>query len=229
MNADTVRLLRGIPMFRALTEHDAQELARVAEVRLYQRGETIFREGEPSESLFTIVRGRVKIYKITPTGKDVILEIFGEGDPFGAVAAYQERSFPASAAALEDTVCLVMPRREFFALLESNPSLVRGLLAGLTRRIAELTNRVAELSGGRVEPRIARLFVKLVEEQGLERDEGVFIPLNLSRQEIADLTGTTIETSIRIMSRWSKEGVLRTEKDGFTVLDRGALEQISAL
>ena len=130
--------------------------------------------------------------------------------------------------ALEDTVCLLHPRREFFQLLERHPSLVRGLLAGLTHRLVELTNRIAEFSGGRVEPRVARLFQKLAEEHGQEQAEGIFIPLALSRQEIADLTGTTIETCIRIMSRWGKDDVVRTEKGGFMILDRAALDELSA-
>ena len=169
----------------------------------------------------------MKICKSTPAGKDVILEVFGVGDPFGAVAVYEGRRFPASAVAIEDTVCVLVPRQDFFALLEQHPSLVRGLLLGLTHRLIELTNRMAELTGGRVEPRLARLFLKLADDNGQARADGVFIPLPLSRQEIADLTGTTIETTIRIMSRWGKQGVVRTEKDGFVVMDRQELEDLA--
>jgi len=229
MKSEPERLLVGIPMFRALSETDRLELAKVSCVRLYQKGDTIFSEGEPSEVFFTIVRGRVKIFKTAPSGKDVILELFGAGDPFGAVAVYEEKDYPASAMALEDTVCLLLPRREFFELLERHPSLVRGLLAGLTHRLVELTNRIAEFSGGRVEPRVARLFQRLALDHGQEMDGATFISLSLSRQEIADLTGTTIETCIRIMSRWSKEGIVRTHKDGFTILDRGVLDELAAI
>jgi len=139
-----------------------------------------------------------------------------------------ERPFPAGAAALEDTTCIVIPRTKFFKLLEESPTLVRGLLAGLTMRLVELTNRLAELTGGRIEPRLARLFLKLATQMGTPRDGGVFIPLALSRQELADLTGTTIETCIRIMSRWSKERVLLTGPDGFTIVNLVALEEIAA-
>jgi CRP-like cAMP-binding protein len=227
MKSDPERLLGGIAMFRALSEADRRQLASVARVRLYQKGDTIFAEGEASEVFFTIVRGRVKIFKTAPTGKHVILELFGAGDPVGAVAVYEERDYPASAMALEDTICLLLPRREFFQLLEQHPSLVRGLLAGLTHRIVELTNRIAEFSGGRVETRVARLFQKLASEHGQETEEGTFIPVVLSRQEVADLTGTTIETCIRIMSRWGKENVIRTDKNGFMILDRDVLDEIA--
>ena len=163
-----------------------------------------------------------------PNGKDLILEVFGPGDPLGAVAAYMDRPFPAGAVALEDTTCVIIPRPAFFRLLETHPSLVRGLLLGLTTRLVELTNRLAELTGGRIEPRFARLFLKLQSEMGRADRGGTFIPLTLSRQELADMTGTTIETCIRIMSRWNKDAIVRTEKDGFVVLDRPELEKIAS-
>jgi CRP/FNR family transcriptional regulator len=169
----------------------------------------------------------VKVFKMTPSGKDVILEIFGAGDPLGAVAAYDGHPFPASAVAIEDSQVLLVPREAFFALLEQHPTLVRGLLSGLTHRLAELAFRLAELTGGRVEPRFARLFLKLAQEQGRHERGGVFVPVALSRQELADMTGTTIETSIRIMSRWGKRRIVVTEKDGFLVLNASELETLA--
>ena len=112
-------------------------------------------------------------------------------------------------------------------VLEHHPTLVRGLLVGLTHRLVELTNRLAELTGGRIEARLARFFLKLATDIGQARADGIFIALVLSRQELADMIGTTIETSIRIMSRWGKEDIVRTEKDGFVVANRKTLEALS--
>ena len=220
-------VLRATPVFRKLAPADRQTIARAASVRHYARGETIFEQGTASDAFYTIASGRVKIFKMMPTGKDIILEVFGAGDPLGAVAAYDGRPFPASAVALEDTTCVLIPRASFFALLEQHPSLVRGLMLGLTVRLVELTNRLAELSGGRIEPRFARLFVKLAGEMGRPGRGGTVIPLALSRQELADMTGTTIETCIRIMSRWGKQEIVRTDKDGFVILDRKALDGVA--
>jgi CRP/FNR family transcriptional regulator len=91
-----------------------------------------------------------------------------------------------------------------------------------------LTSRLGELAGARVESRFARLFLKLADRLGRDERGGVFIPLPLSRQELADLTGTTIETAIRVMSRWGKQDVLRTEKDGFVVVDASTLQTFAA-
>lgn len=196
-------------------------------VRSWDKGETIFEEGSPPDFIATVLAGRVKVVKQQPSGKEVILEIFGPGDPVGAVVAYEGRPYPASAIALERTTCLLVRRGPLFGLLEQHPTLVRGLLSAFTRRIVELAQRIPEVAGARVETRFAHLFLKLADRVGRPRGNAVFIPMVLSRQELADLTGTTIETCIRLMSRWGKEGILETEKDGFVLANRSALEALT--
>ena len=220
-------VLAQIPLFRRVSAEDRERLGALAQLREYARGEHVFHEGDDSTYFIVVVSGRVKVYKQTPAGHDLILEMFGAGGPLGAVAAYEARPYPASASALEPTTCLLIPRQSFFELLERHPTLVRGLLGSLSLRLVELTTRLAELTGGRIESRFARLFLKLADQLGRSDRGGVFVPLVLSRQELADLTATTIETSIRIMSRWNKDDVLRTQKDGFVILDRQALEELA--
>jgi len=227
MSAEMEEVLRRSAIFRRLTPEDRHRLASVARVRMYEKGDLLFTEGDSSDVMYTVVTGRVKVFKMTPRGTDVILEIFGPGDPVGAVAVYESRPYPASAVALEETTCLAVPRRDFFSLLETYPTLVRGLLVGLTHRIVELTNRIMELSGGRIEARLARFLLKLADDMGQPRESAIFIAMPLSRQELADMTGTTIETCIRIMSRWGKQDIVRTEKDGFLIVDRSALEHVA--
>ena len=221
------QILRDTPSFRRLSAEDRHRVAAVAFLKSFARGDTVFAEAEPSDFFYSVASGRVKVVKMLPSGKEVILEVFGAGEPLGAVAVYEGRPFPASAVALEDTTCVLIPRAAFFALLEQYPTLVRGVLTGLTLRLIELTKRLAELSGGRVESRFARLFLKLAQDMGKPGTGGPFIALPLSRQELADMTGTTIETCIRIMSRWGKENIVRTDKDGFTVLDSASLEALA--
>jgi len=224
---DLDALLPSTALFRRVGPEDRARISAVSRVATFHRGDAIFKEGDASVDLLLVARGRVKVFKSTPAGKDVILEIFGPGDPLGAVAAYEGRPYPASAVALEETTCVLVPRQAFFALLEQHPSLVRGLLVGLTQRLVDLTNRIADLTGRRVEPRFARLFLKMAAEVGRSERNGLFIPMVLSRQELADLGGTTIETCIRIMSRWGKQNLVATEKDGFVLLDRKALETLA--
>src|SRR3990172_1419710 len=221
--ASVEELLRSSTLYRNLSGEDQKRLAAVSLAKFYEKADTIFREGDAPDFLFTIVSGRVKVVKLIPSGKEIILEIFGAGDPVGAVVAYEGRPYPASAVAIEPVQCILVRRSEFFALFERHPTFVRGFLTGMAQRIVELTRRIPEVAGGRVETRFARLFLKLADRMGEARGAARFIPMALSRQELADLTGTTIETCIRIMSRWGKEGVVITERDGFLVNDRATL------
>ena len=220
-------LIWQVPVYRRLSAEDREQLATVCRVEKYDRGDVVFAEGDSAADFFTVVEGRIKVFKGTPDGRIVILEIFGPGDPVGAVAVYEDVPYPATAMALEPTVCLRIAKGDFYDLLENRPSLVRGLLMAMTHRLVLLTNRLAEWTGGRVETRFARLFLKLAADLGEPRDGGLFVPMPLSRQELADLLGTTVETSIRIMSRWGKEGTVQTEKEGFLIADIEALESLS--
>ena len=227
MTLEVQDLLLEVALYRQLSEEDREHLAAAAMVEKFDKGEAVFREGDPAQDFFTLVRGRVKVYKVMPNGRVVILEILGPSDPVGAVAVYEELAYPATAEAMEETLCIRIPKAPFFQLLESRPSLARGLLKAMTHRIVVLANRFADHTAGKVETRFARLFLKLASEMGKTEAQGVFIPMTLSRQELADLMGTTVETAIRIMSRWGKEGVVRTDKSGFLVTDREALVRVA--
>ncbi len=228
MPATPEELIASIPILRRVTPDDRRRLASVSRVRELPRGARIFDEGDPADHFWLIARGRVKVFKTTPAGRDVILEIFGAGDPLGAVAVYEGGPYPASAVAISDVTFLVIPQGAFFALVESHPSFARGLLAGLTERLVHLTRRISELSGARVEARLARLFLKLADESGVPDSRGTLIPVSLSRRELADLAGTTIETAIRIMSRWGKQRLVLTLEQGFVLVDRASLEGLAS-
>lgn len=214
-----------ISLLSALKKDDRDALAPLCRLRGYEKGETIFLEGDPADRIHFVVLGRVKIVKAAG-GRDVILEILGPGEPVGAVAVFERRPFPAGAVTLEPSSILSIPEREFFVLLESRPQMMRHLLAGLTYRLMMVNKRLADMTGS-AEYRAARLFLTLADRVGTSRDEGLFIPMVLARQEIADLIGTTLETAIRLMSRWQKEGIVLTEKSGFLVPDPKALRTMT--
>jgi CRP/FNR family transcriptional regulator len=214
-----------IPILASLKAEDRAALAPLCELRAYEKGATLFEEGDPALFIHFLFVGRVKIVKAAPD-RDLILEILGPGEPVGAVAVFEERPFPASAVALEPSGTVSIPEREFFRLIEKRPEITRRLLAGLTMRLMALSRRLADMTGS-VEYRLARLFTTLAERVGKGRPDGTFVALHLSRQEIADLVGTTIETAIRVMSRWQKEGIVDTEKDGFLIRKMEGLREIA--
>jgi CRP-like cAMP-binding protein len=215
-----------IPLLASLRKEDRAEVAPLCRQRDYEKNDVVFHEGDPADRIHFVLRGRVKIVKAAGT-RDVIIEILGEGEPVGAVAVFQRRPFPASAIALEPSTILSIPEREFFALLERRPEMTRHLLAGLTMRLIMVNKRIADMTGS-AESRAARLFVTLADRVGVTREAAMFVPLPLSRQEIADLIGTTLETAIRLMSRWQKEEIIITEKGGFLLPNLDELRKIAS-
>jgi CRP-like cAMP-binding protein len=215
-----------IPLFASLRKEDREALTPLCRLRAYEKNAVIFQEGDPADRIHFIVTGRVKIVKAAGT-RDVIIEILGDGEPVGAVAVFERRPFPAAAVAIEPSSILSIPEREFFVLLETRPEMTRHLLAGLTLRLIQFNKRLADITGS-AEHRAARLFLTLADRVGIPRESGTFIPLPISRQEIADLIGTTLETAIRLMSRWQKDELLLTEKSGFVIPDSSKLLFISS-
>jgi CRP/FNR family transcriptional regulator len=213
-----------IPLLATLKADDRVALEPLCRMRGYEKGEVIFREGEPADRIHFVYAGRVKIVKAAGA-RDIIIEILGPGEPAGAVAAFERRPFPATAIALEPAGIVSIPEREFFDLLERRQEMTRSVLSGLTMRLMMVNKRLADMTGS-AEARATRLFLTLAERMGTAREGGIFVPLALSRQDIADLLGTTLETAIRLMSRWQKEGMVMTEKDGFVVPDIAALRRI---
>lgn len=214
-----------VPVLALLRAEDRAALAPECELSAFEKGAVIFEEGGPAERIHFLVRGRVKIVKAGPD-RDLIIEVLGPGEPLGAVAVFERKPFPATAVALEPSSVLSVPERRFFAVIESNPDITRRLLAGLTLRLMTLNRRLADMTGS-VEYRCARLFETLAARVGQARERGVFVPIPLSRQEIADLTGTTVETAIRVMSRWQKQGLVETDRKGFLILDAAGLREIA--
>jgi CRP/FNR family transcriptional regulator len=217
--------MRAIPTLASLSTEDQSALAPLCQIQGYDRNDTIFREGDPSERIFFIYMGRVKIVK-SAGEREIILEILDRGEPVGAVAAYEGRPYPATAVTLEPSSVLTISQAAFFRLLADRPEVVRRILSGLTMRLMALNKRMLAMTGS-IEQKIARLFLTLGERLGTADGDAVVIPMALSRQEIADLVGTTVESAIRLMSRWSKDGLLLTEKDGFRIPDRKALRRIA--
>jgi CRP-like cAMP-binding protein len=217
--------VRSLPVFRGLGPDDQARIAALAVLRDFERGDVLWHAGDPSEQLTVIVRGRVKIVRHADGG-DVILEIFGEGEPVGAIAVYNYMPYPASAVCLEPVTLLALPRRDYFELLDRHPEFARGVIRELTKLVLALTRKLGEMRGQRVETRIAQLFLTLADRMGRPRGAAIEIPIQLTRQEIADLVGTTVESAIRVLSRWNREGVLVTGEARFEIPSRERLRAV---
>ena len=219
-------IIRQQPHFRGLPPGEIARVATLASLRVLAKGEVLWECGDVAQAWTTILRGRIKMVRHGATS-DRILEIFGPGESIGAFAVFNRMPYPASAVALEPATILLLPAQEYHALLERHPVLACAAIGELTRVHAALLGKVEGMTGHRVESRIARMFLSLSERMGRPVEGGTEIPVALSRLEIAELTGTTIETTIRVMSRWRREDVVTSSPDGFVVRSHERLHTLA--
>ena len=218
--------VRATPLFRGLSADDQKRIAALASLKTYERGDFLWRAGDPAEHLTIIVKGRVKIVTHGDAG-DTILELFEEGEPVGAIAVYNYMPYPASAICMEEVSLLSVPRRDYFELLARNPDFARAIIRELTKLVVSMARKLQEMRGQKVDARIAQLFLTLAERLGTEGRGGIEIPIHLTRQEIADLVGTTVESAIRVLSRWGRERIVISGENRFTIPSRERLREIA--
>jgi CRP-like cAMP-binding protein len=196
-------------------------LARVAadlRRRRVPRGAFVFLEGEPAEALHVLVAGRVKVVRETEDGREVILRLIGPGEIFGGAGGWGEPRYPASARAQEESVVLRLPADRFARLLETEPSFATAVVAELGARLREAEARIRELQTERVERRLARVLLRLADKTGRRTGEGVEIGVALTRQDLAELSGTTLSTASRTLSRWDEQGIVAAGREHVTIL-----------
>ncbi len=219
---DTRKIIAGSPLFEGLPDKELGEIASIAIGKSYQRGETIFFEGDIAVGFYMVAEGRVKIFKMSPAGKEHILHIFGAGEPFGEVPVFHGRPFPASAEALEKTATIYFPRDRFIRLVEANPSIALNMLGVLSLRLRRFTSQIENLSLKEVPARLAGYLLYLSEEQG----SAARVDLPITKGQLASLLGTIPETLSRIFAKMSEEGLIDVQGRQIELLDRDGLADL---
>jgi CRP/FNR family transcriptional regulator len=226
---DSKKLAARVPFFRQLPPVELDQIVRHLDSRTLKRGEQVWYEGELGDTFAFLVRGRIKFAKTTLAGRDAITHLAGPGEMLCASTITQFMPHCCSASALEnDTEIVTVHRRHLMELFERNPTAARALLSEVTKHTITACERIEELSNGQVEQRLATVLLKLAQRIGIRRpDEGVWIPIPLSRQDLAEMCGTTVETCIRTISRLRERGILQTRSKGFLVSDLAGLDQLA--
>jgi CRP-like cAMP-binding protein len=223
---ETAAFLGGNPVFAGIPARDVESLAAVALEEAHRARAYIFMEGDAPHWFYLVRSGHVKIVRHSKTGKDVVLELLGPGEIFGGVAVIEKRAYPASAQATEPTVVLKIPADSMIALAERHPAFIKEMALMIGRRLRAAHDSVASLAVDPVEARLAATLLRLAKREGTRSGRGVALPFHLTRQSLADMTGTTVETTIRILSRWLREGLLGEDGDRLVLTD---WEGLSAL
>jgi CRP/FNR family cyclic AMP-dependent transcriptional regulator len=201
-------LFQRVPLFEGISPAERAAVSKAAQLRTYRRGEVIVRQGQPGETFFVIVRGRVAITVLSPEGREVVLNTLGEGDHFGEMALLDDEPRSATVMAQERSELAILSRDVFFDLLRSNFVLTKGLLRSFSCRLRRANATIEGLAALDVKSRLARYFRELAATRGRKAGGGWAVVVRPSQREIADTIGSSRETVSRTMSQMAEEQLI---------------------
>jgi len=215
--------LSQVDLFKGLTVEQLEALARIVSGKKYKRGQLIFSEGDEGTGFYLVISGRIKIYKLSPEGKEQIMHIFGPGQPFAEVPVFGGSHYPANAEAMESCELYFFPKMGFISLIQENPSLAMNMLASLSQRLKQFSNLIESLSLKEVPGRLASYLLYLSDKNG-SIDE---FKLDIAKSQLASLLGTIPETLSRIFAKMAGRELVEIEGPQIKILDRGGLEDLA--
>jgi len=201
-----IELLKRVLVFSKLSEEQLKDIAKLEIRKEYKKGSVIFFEGEKGDAFYYILSGKVKMYKTDDEGKEIILNIFGEGSVIGEVTMFNDIDYPATAEVIEDAVLGMIYNREIENLVASHKDLALQIIKVLTKRLYHSQMNVKEMALTNVYLRTKNVLLNLAKEHGIKTSRGIELNLDITRQDIANIVGTTRETASRVMSELKKAG-----------------------
>jgi CRP/FNR family transcriptional regulator, nitrogen oxide reductase regulator len=210
-------VLTAVPAFRGLDDAALDAALEVATSRFVAKHDTMFEQGDKAATFYVLLDGRLKVSQTTAAGQQVVIRYIGPGEFFGCVAVSGQADYPGTATAVVDSVALAWDGSASKALMERFPKFAMNALSTMGTRVQEAHSRLRELATEQVEQRVARAVLRLAQQAGQKVAEGVRIEFPLSREDIAQMTGTTLHTVSRILSRWEEEGVVSSSRQQITI------------
>lgn len=212
-------LIRDLSIFQSMKDEDLDAVLAMASVRQLPDGTAVFEQGEPATEFFALLHGRLKVVQTTPDGQQVVVRHVNPGDIFGIARAMRRPDFPATASAVVDSLALAWPSSQWEAFIARSPVLALNALQTVGQRLQDAHARIRELSTEEVERRVAHALLRLVKQAGRKTDEGVQIDFPVTRQDIAEMTGTTLHTVSRVMTAWEGRGLVASGRRKVVVCD----------
>ncbi|MES1149729.1 MAG: Crp/Fnr family transcriptional regulator [Bradyrhizobium guangdongense] len=201
-------LVAHLPLFAGFKGEELDEILREARSARYPKNSHVFEQGEDAHSFFLLLHGHIRAAKTTPTGEQIVVRYVAPGETFGLAMAIGLTQYPATATAVDDSVVLAWPTGTWPRLVQKFPALATNTLQTVGARLQETHTRVLEMSTQQVEQRVAHALLRLAKQSGKKLDHGVEIDFPISRQDIAQMTGTTLHTVSRILSGWEQLGLI---------------------
>ncbi len=220
-------LIAGLPQFQGLLPEDLDRMLQRARSARYPKDTAIFEQDEEATNFFLLLSGHIRVVRTSPDGHQVIARYIKEGELFGIAIAMGRKTFPASAIAAVDCVALIWPNSAWPEFQERFPSFGASTYQTIGSRLQETQDQVMEMSTAQVEQRIANALLRLVKQSGRRTEDGIEIDFPISRQDIAEMTGTTLHTVSRVLSSWETDGLVRSGRQKVTVANPHGLMLIA--
>lgn len=211
------------PTFAGLRAADLVDIAARFRPHHFSRHEALFHEGHPAHAYFLIAEGRVKIVQTSAEGLEVILHLLGPGELVGALPNLDDGTYPGSAVALDNVVALAISPLDFEAILQQHPRVAINLLHFAAAKLRGVHDRLREMATERAERRVARTLCRLAAQIGRRVEAGVLLDAPLTRQALAELSGTSLFTVSRTLKEWEREGLILAGRERVVIVDTHAL------
>jgi len=224
----SVELLRRCPLFAGLKEEDLKRIRAIASLRQIEKKEILFSDGEETRGFYVILSGKVKLFKVSPEGKEQILHIVSAPDAFAEAALFLEGTYPAFAEAMTDCQLLYFPKRDFIQLIEKNPQLSINMIVTLSHYLKRFASLIEELSLKEVSSRVAKYIVDLSMKSSKEGKSPKEVELDLSKTQLALKLGTVSETLSRTLAKMRAKRIIDVKKNKIIILNREALEELAS-
>lgn len=219
--------LEKISLFKSLNERALADVLMASANRRIPADTYLFMQGDPAEKIFVLVEGQMKLSQVSSDGQQIILRYAVPGEAIGVVAVLSHSIYPVTAESVEDSTLLYWDRVEVLKLMQRYPEIAVNAIALLASRVREFQDRIRELSTERVERRIARALLRLAQQTGRRVQQGVLIDIPLSRQDLAEMTGTTLFTVSRTLKNWENMGLIVSGRERVTIRSPHALVTIA--
>lgn len=212
-------IIAALPLFAGMSADDLDRALRYARSVRYPKGTPVFQQGDEAASFFVLLHGHVKASKATPDGGQIVVRYVSPGEIFGVAQATGLSCYPATATAAVDSVALVWPSSFWPELVALHPSVASSLLKTVGQRLQEAHTNVIEMATEAVERRVAHAILRLAKQAGRKIDRGIEIDFPVTRQDIAEMTGTTLYTVSRVLSAWEQQGLVESGRQRIALLD----------
>lgn len=210
-----------------MSDEDLERILAGASVRRVEEGAVVFEQGMPADAVFILLHGRVKAVQVTADGHQIVVRHIGPGELFGIAPALRSPVYPASAIAVQETLALAWPTADWSTAFARLPTLAMAVVATVGERLRDANERLLELSTEEVERRIAHALLRLVAQAGRKTEEGILIDFPITRQDLADMTGSTLHTVSRTLSAWEAKGLVRNARRRVVVVEPHRLRVIA--